>query len=152
MLAALERFVGLDLPFLRKERDARLARLTKLMNGPGASVTQWYRQLIEAYLVESEYGRTVEVYRGRLIGADGVNPGPSSDAEVVVDYLRLGRVGLYYLSPDGKQGGVWEADAARWSSLTAGQRRTVAQAQRDVQAGSRAEMLILPLSPAGVGS
>jgi septal ring factor EnvC (AmiA/AmiB activator) len=45
MLATLEAFVALDLPFLPEERAERIA---------------------EAYQVEMEYGRTLEAYQGRI--------------------------------------------------------------------------------------
>ena len=34
-----------------------------------------------------------------------------------MDFLRLGRVGWYYLTPDGQRGGVWSAEQDGWQPL-----------------------------------
>jgi uncharacterized protein (UPF0335 family) len=110
MLSVLQEFVALDLPFLPEEREARLAQLEAMLGraGEDASLPEKFRRLLEAYLVELEYGRSLEAYQGSLTGDDGTQ---------AVDFLRLGRVALYYLSLDRSRAGWWDASAGAWKRL-----------------------------------
>ena len=101
MQQVLGEFVEHDLPFLPEERQSRLARLSKHLERPGISDGERFQQLLEAYQVELEYGRTIEAYQG-------TRQEDSEDrAETrTLAYFRLGRTGLYSLSLDGLQGAV----------------------------------------------
>jgi seryl-tRNA synthetase len=92
MLAALERFVEADMPFLVDERRERIARLRRIMEDPERSAAQRYRLIVEAYQIENEYGRTIESYRGN-VELDGSR---YENAE----FLRLGRMGLIVRTDD----------------------------------------------------
>lgn len=105
LLATLERFVRLDMPFLPQEREARLDELSALMDRADVSVAEKYRRLLEAYQIELEYGRTIEAYEGSLAGEDG---------ERSVTFLRVGRVALLYQTRDGAETGYWDAEAERF--------------------------------------
>jgi hypothetical protein len=101
MLASLEQFVQLDVPFLKEERVARITRLNDMMPRADVTVSEKYRRIVEAYQIEMEYGRTIEAYRGSL-----------KDKEV--DFLRVGRVGLLYQTPDSAETGYWDRDRTDW--------------------------------------
>jgi len=88
MVAALERLVEADLPFLMDERRSRIERLQDAIEDPELSPAQRYRLVIEAYQIENEYGRTIETYRGD-IEADG-------RLYENVEFLRIGRVALVF--------------------------------------------------------
>ena len=86
-IGTLRKFVELDMPFLQKERSDRLVRLESNMSRSDLSVTERYRQIMEAYQIEVSYGRNIEAYIGTLeIGGE----------ERKVDLLRVGRVLLAY--------------------------------------------------------
>jgi chromosome segregation ATPase len=101
MLATLEQFVKLDLPFLPQERTARIAQLRDMMTRADVSISEKYRRIVEAYQIETEYGRTLEAYQGTISGK-------------TVDFLRVGRVALMYQTLDGKETGYWDAVAGKW--------------------------------------
>jgi hypothetical protein len=101
MLATLEAFVALDLPFLPEERAERIAGLQQMMTRGDVAIAEKFRRIAEAYQVEMEYGRTLEAYQGRI-------------DDKTVEFLRVGRVSLMYRSLDGAETGYWDADARRW--------------------------------------
>lgn len=101
MLATLETFVSLDLPFLAEERSNRIAALKDIMGRADISTSEKYRRLVEAYQIEMEYGRTIEAYEGKI-------------EDKTVDFLRSGRVALMYQTRDGKETGYWDATARQW--------------------------------------
>ena len=64
-------------------------RLQALLVDPDVSIAELYRRVLEAYQIESEYGRTLEAWRGPL------NDG---DQQRVVEFLRGGRLMLFFQS------------------------------------------------------
>ena len=108
MIEALEQFVAFDVPFLMDERKDRVAKLRVLMRQSDVAEPERYRAILEAYQIESDYGRTVESYPG-TIDKDG--------AEIPVDFLRFGRVGLLYKTRDAQEYGVWNHGAKEWETL-----------------------------------
>lgn len=109
MQVTLQQFVAADLPFLSDERSDRIHRLASLLQRADVSVAEKYRQLLEAYQIEVDYGRSLEAYTGTLKVAGEV------DREVT--FLRLGRVALYYQTSDGQQSGQWSSAQATWLTL-----------------------------------
>tara|TARA_R110000822_G_scaffold92753_6_gene213925 strand:- start:3569 stop:4345 length:777 start_codon:yes stop_codon:yes gene_type:complete len=138
MLDSLEQFVALDLPFLPEERAERIDQLRDLMLRSDVSVAEKYRRLVEAYQIESDYGRTLEAWRGSLEQGDSVR---------VVDYLRLGRVMFFYQSLDGREQGYWDAQNQAWTALHNEYRRTMEQGMRVARQQQTPAMLRLPLPP-----
>jgi len=103
MLGSLEQFVALDVPFLKGERVGRVERLKEMMPRADVTVSEKYRRIVEAYQIEMEYGRTIEAYKGKL-----------GDKEV--DFLRVGRVGLFYQTADGAETGYWDREKKDWTA------------------------------------
>ena len=99
MINGLEDFINLDLPFLMKERQDRLANLRSTMDRGDISTSEKFRLITEAYKTELEYGRTIETYRD-TINIDGV--------DTSADFLRIGRIALTYLTTDGSKGGYYD--------------------------------------------
>lgn len=138
MYDSLQRFVALDLPFLSEERADRLALLDELLKNANVSVAEKYRRLIEAYQIESDYGRTLEAWRGTLGENEQVK---------VVNFLRLGRVMLFYQSLDGREQGYWDAQVSTWKPLPDEYRRTLEQGLNIARQQQTPVMLRLPLPP-----
>ena len=109
MVDVLERFVALDLPFLLVEREDRITRLRRIMDDPETSMPEKYRRIAEAYQIELDYGRTMEAYQG-ILEDDG--------RSIPAEFLRIGRVSLYYLTPDGNHAGRWDKKESRWQALS----------------------------------
>lgn len=101
MVATLEQFVKLDLPFLPDERATRVAALKDTMQRADVSISEKYRRIVEAYQIETEYGRTIEAYQGKV-------------EDKTVDFLRAGRVALLYQTLDGKETGYWDSKKQKW--------------------------------------
>ncbi len=137
MLDALQRFVSADIPFLPRERALRLSNLQSMMEDPQASLAEKYRRLLEAYRIEAEYAHNIEAYGGHLA---------LQNRRLNVDFLRIGRSALYWLSPDGQQSGHWDAIEDRWKTLPPSFNRDLQQAIRIARKQAPPELLTLPLS------
>jgi hypothetical protein len=105
MIESLQIFVELDVPFLLEERTKRVNNLEALLVNPDVNDAEKFRKVTEAYQIENDYGRTIEAYTGAL-EIEGENR--------QVDFLRIGRVGLFYQTQDGRMSGVWDQQARRW--------------------------------------
>lgn len=136
MLDSLEKFVKLDLPFLQEERNDRLQSLRRAMSDPEVGTAERFRRLLEAYQIETDYGRTLGVERAEIDG-------------VVVDVLRVGRTALFSLALDGKQAARWDAAAQKWEPLS---RRHVVELKRGIRIAREVaapDLLVLPMPVAG---
>lgn len=136
MIDTLERFVELDLPFLLSERLDRVERLRTIMDRADVAVSEKFSQVLQAYQIENEYGRTMEAY-GDTISVDGTN--------YIVDVLKMGRVALVYQTSDGEQTGMWNDTERRWEALgdeyTAPVRNGIRMARQQLAPG----LLTLPV-------
>jgi hypothetical protein len=136
MKDSLGEFVKADLPFLIKEREKRISDLNELFVKSGVSLSEKYRKVLEAYLVENEYGATIETYMDS-ISLDG--------QEQSVEFLKVGRVGLYYLTKDRKNAAVWDLEKSAWSPLSRSQRQYVESAIKVANKQSPPSLLTLPM-------
>nr|WP_202932295.1 MULTISPECIES: DUF3450 domain-containing protein [Halomonas] len=134
MTEQLISWIESDLPFLKAER---LARVKPDQQQPSESAER-IANLLEAWRAELAYGREVDSWRGRLQLAEG-NPRE-------VEYLRVGRIGFYYLTPDGREGGVWDKASGEWQGLDERARRQVRNGLRIADDQRTPELLRLPLS------
>jgi hypothetical protein len=136
MVEVLGEFIAADLPFLADERSDRLAQLQDLLPRADVSLAEKYRRILEAYQVESDYGRTLEAWRGELPQADGTRS---------VEFLRLGRVMLYYQTLDGHESGWWNGQTRSWQSLDGSARRPLRQAIAIARQEQAPALLELPV-------
>ena len=116
MLDGLEQFVELDIPLYRQERLDRVADLRSNQHRADISVAEKFRQVLEAYNIEAEYGRKLHVYTSKL-EVGGV--------EREVNVLGVGKVALMYQTPDTKFSGAWDQSQGAWVELDAGYRAAI---------------------------
>ena len=142
MLNNLEKFIALDLPFLPEERKQRLSKLKSMMLRADVSKTEKFRRIIEAYQVENEYGNTIEAYKDE-IELNGVNS--------PVNFLRLGRIALYYQRLDGSETGLWNKSEKRWEALDDSYQTMIHNGLRIARKETAPDLLVLPVSAAEAG-
>ncbi len=136
LIKELTEFVAADLPFLGEERRNRLVRLVELRDDPEVAVSEKFRKVLEALLVEAEYGNTIEVYQETIA---------TGGRDMLVNIFRLGRVGLFFQSIDHKSSGFYNVAAASWQPLPGEYNRPVAGAMEIGAKRRPAELLTLPL-------
>lgn len=136
MIDSLATFVELDVPFLPEERNNRIAGLEDLMDRADVDVSEKFRRVMEAYQIESEYGRTIEAYNGAM----EVN-GQSQD----VEFLRVGRTALIYKTRSGDTMGVWNQQARAWQELDSSYAADVQEALRIARKQLAPDLLMLPI-------
>ena len=111
MAGSLASFVKLDLPFHGEERRERIAFINDSINRADLDVAEKFRQVVEAYQVESEYGRKIDTYQD-IIDIDG--------QRVEVDVLRFGRIALVAQSKDTAITAAWNHEAKAWQQIDTG--------------------------------
>lgn len=136
MVDTLEEFIKLDVPFLPEERAERITKLREELGNAESSVAEKYRRVLEAYQVEAEYGRTLETYRGDLQFGEVIR---------AVDFLRVGRVGLYYVTLDDGQAGFWNTRARQWQSVGGDYLKSIRRGIRLAKQQIAPELLELPV-------
>ena len=132
----LRRQLTEDLPFLPEERHRRVDRLAEMLTDPDVAVSEKYRKIMEAWLVEAEYGNTIEVYQ-QTIAIEG--------KEVLVNIFRLGRISLFFQTLDRDRCGFFDVSAKAWQMLPVAYNRAIGTA---IEIGTKrrpAELLSLPL-------
>ena len=136
MIEAIDQFVKLDVPFLMDERAERVDGLRGLMGRADITTAEKFRQIMEAYQVENEYGRTIEAYRATL---------DIEGRETTVDFLRYGRIALVYQSLDEQERGVWSQQDRSWVRLDTGYRSAIRQGLRIARKQAAPDLIRLPL-------
>jgi hypothetical protein len=101
MIDDLARFIELDMPFQLDERRGRVELLREIMEQSDVTVSERYRQIMNAYQIEADFGRTTEAYEGTL-------------GDRQVDFLRVGRILLAYQTPDRAETGFWNKNTRQW--------------------------------------
>lgn len=137
MINSLEQFVNLDIPFLLDERHQRVAHLLENLSRADLSAAEKFRQVLEAYKIESEYGTRIDSY------TDIITVGPQ-DREVNI--LRVGRIALMYQTSDQKVTGAWDQKTKQWVVLEdSNYRSAVAKGIRMAKKQVAVDILSLPI-------
>lgn len=140
MIDGLDQFVSLDLPFLLKERNDRIDRLREMMERADVAASEKFSQILRAYQIENEYGRTMEAYTDEI----------SLEGETrVVDVLKVGRIALVYQTQDGEETGSWDASQRAWVELDDEFTTPVRNGIRMARKQLSVDMLTLPIAAPG---
>jgi hypothetical protein len=136
MIDGLEQFVELDIPFLMKERSERIERLREMMDRADVAVSEKFSQVLRAYQIENEYGRTMETY-GDTIEIAGT--------ERKVDILKVGRVALVYQTPDGSESGMYNRNSRAYEAIGDDYQASVRQGIRMARQQATQDMFSIPI-------
>lgn len=108
MLHSLLQFIELDLPFHQTERQERMAAIQENLLATNIDVAEKFRQIIEAYQIENEYGRKIDSYHD-IVEIDGI--------QHEVDVLRVGRIVLVCQTKDTTLSARWNHRRQLWEIL-----------------------------------
>ena len=138
MIDGLEQFVELDVPFHMDERRQRIAFLRNNLDRSDVSVAEKFRQVLEAYKIESEYGRKIDAYKGSVeIGG----------TERDVNFFRVGRIALLYQTTDTEVSGAWDQASRSWVELDSGEyRNAIMKGLRIARKEASIDVLALPIA------
>lgn len=109
MIDSLDNFVALDVPFQQAERKERVSFLRTNLDRTDLTIAEKFRQVLEAYKIENEYGRKIDHYTD-TINIDG------TDREVTL--LQVGRIALLYQTTDGELSGAWDKEQGKFVPLS----------------------------------
>ena len=138
MVDGLETFVELDVPFHMEERMQRIEFLRNNLDRSDVSIAEKFRQVLEAYKIENEYGRKIDAYKGS-IDIDGV--------ERDVNFLRVGRVSFLYQTTDTELSGAWDQASRSWVPLERGEyRNAIMKGLRIARKEASIDLMNLPVA------
>ena len=136
LLSRMEEWVEQDLPFLPEERAERIRSLKEALALTDTSAAEKLRRLLEALQVECEYGDTVEVYQQK-IEVEG--------KPVFADIFRLGRLSIFWQTPDGTRVGEYDRVVGHWIELPTKYRRGIRVAIEMAAKQRPVELVKLPV-------
>jgi hypothetical protein len=137
MITGLEQFIELDVPFLLEERRERIENLRSLLGRSDVTTAEQFRNVMEAWQIENDYGATSETYTAEL-QVNGTNR--------EVSFLKIGRLALVYLTPDGQNAGAWDQRSREWVPLNAADREAIRRGLTVLNSGSP-ELFMIPVAP-----
>ncbi len=136
LLQRLEDWVEEDLPFLPEERTLRIRSLRETLALADSTPAEKLRRLLEALQVECEYGDNVEVYQQKIsVGGESL----------FADIFRLGRLSVFWQTPDGSRAGEYDRATGEWVELPSRYRRGIRMAMEMAGRQRSIELVKLPL-------
>lgn len=136
MAQALERFIVLDLPFHHQDRIDSVLVLRERILDPSLALGDRFQLVMEAFQIELDYSYSLEAYRDQI---DWQGESRS------VECLRIGRIALYFITPDGSEAGVWNRHDKKWQPLAQESIGSVMDGIRVAKGQVAPELLPLPL-------
>ena len=138
MLDGLDQFIDLDMPFDLERRKGNAEAVRSNLDRADVTAAEAFRQVLELYSIELQYGRGIESYSG-TISVDG--------ADREVDMLRIGRVALIAQTTDGADTRAWNNAARSWEELpSADYSAAVRKAVRIAKKQATIELLNMPIA------
>ena len=141
MISGLAAFIELDSPFLLEDRRERVEFLNDLVDRSDVSVAEKFRNVMEAWQTENDYGTFNDTYLGN-VDIDGT--------ERQVEFLKIGRVALLFVTPDRQIAGRWNAATRSWEyPLDTDLRNDIILGLDMVNSGSPADaqLFTIPIAP-----
>lgn len=136
----LENSVAAGLPFLPEERTRRLVSVEEELLRPDVTSAEKLRRLLETLQVEAGYASSVEVYQDKF---------EIEGEQIHADVLRIGRVALFWRTPDGKRVGGFDPALGRWTELEGGDKRRIGLAMEMAARMRPVDLIDLPLGRIG---
>jgi hypothetical protein len=136
MIDGLEEFVRLDVPFHSEEREQRIEFLRNNLDRSDVSIAEKFRQVLEAYKIETEYGRKIDTYAGKA-EVDGV--------ERDVNFLRIGRIALLYQTTDTESSGMWNNNTRQFEPLGNEYKSAILKGLRIARKQASIDIMKLPI-------
>jgi len=138
MVESLSKFVSIDIPFLIDERKKRVEDLDQLITRADVTTAEKFRKIFETYQLEADLGRTIESYNGYI---------EIDNDSKAVEYFRLGRLGLFYRTLDGKETGFWDNTQKKWEHKGSSLDNDIKLALDIANRQSPPNFISLPLKP-----
>jgi hypothetical protein len=139
LITGLENFISLDVPFLLEERYARVERLRALLSEHNVDASEKFRIVMESWLIEmDDYGSTSETYNDEIVTPDGVTR--------EVQLLKIGRIALLYVTPNGNQAGAWNQNTRQWERVDDDLIEEIRVGIEAVETGQAASLFVVPVA------
>lgn len=136
MIDTLEEFVKADIPIYQADRSERVEKLRENMSRADITVSERYRQVLEAYQIEKDLGSMVSAWQGTLsVGG----------TDRTVDFVNLGRIAYVAQSLDQKDAWVWDNNKRDWQKLDDSYLRSVALTIRVARQQAAPVLVKLPI-------
>lgn len=136
MIDSLEAFVKLDLPINKEKRLQRIVMLRDLMDQSNVSESERFRQIIETFQAEMDYGAALNAYEGKL---------QFEGEEISVDFFHLGRAALLAQSLDLKNGWIYNKETSQWEALDDSYLSSLTKAIRMARKQTAPDLIKLPI-------
>ncbi len=138
MVERLGQFVDLDLPFHEQERAERILFLEENIEKSEVDISEKFRQVLEVYQIENEYGRKIDSY-AKIIKING--------QEYDVNILRVGRLTMVAQTKDTKLSAVYDKASNSWIELDNGTyRNSVKNGIKMANKQASIKVMTLPIS------
>ncbi len=136
MVDALDAFIALDIPFQIKERKDRVAGLRTMLDRADVTDSEKFRRLLEAYQIEIDFGKTSEDYKEDLV---------TNGTKRKVDFLRIGRIALLYMTLDAAEVGMWDKDAKAFVKISNEYRSAIKKGFKIARKQTAPDLIRLPI-------
>ena len=136
MIDSLEQFIELDIPIHKERRLERVAGLRDIMEEANVTDSERFRQIIETFQAEMDYGAGLIAYEGKL---------QFQGEEISVDFFHLGRVALMAQSLDLKNGWIYNNETNEWEALGDEYLSSLTKAIRMARKQTAPDLIRLPI-------
>ena len=135
--AELKQFIELDLPFEQEDRLASIKRLEDRLSSSKVSLSDKFRRLMQAWQSENDYSYQLQSFRDTV---------QWQGEDISVNFLRVGRVALYFQSLDGKLSAYWHSSKKQWLEVEPRYHAAIQQALRVADKQLPPQLLALPIN------